>query len=139
MSLILGVDTERLMSAYYRAQPEMTSLVGDHVYTELPTHATPPLLRLTLIGGGPVGSLPLWLDESFIQLDAYGGPKVLARQIIDTARALLWSGPFVGVHSGLGVVTGVEFTELSYIPDDGYEPARPRYIATVSVYTHPET
>jgi hypothetical protein len=139
MTLILGVDTERLMSTFFRAQPEMTALVGDRIYTELPTQAVPPLLRLNLIGGAPVGSRPLWLDESFIQLDAYGGPKVVAREVIDTARALLWDPRFLGTHPGLGVVTCVEFVELSYIPDDGYEPARPRYVATVSVYVHPET
>ncbi len=137
--MILAVDTERLLSAWLRAQPEIQAIVADRVYTELPTHVVTPALRLTLIGGAPVYSWPLWLDESYVQFDAYGGPKVLARQLIDTTRALLSSPAFQTVHTGAGVVTCVEWLELTYLPDDGYEPAKPRYVASASVYTHPET
>jgi hypothetical protein len=134
--MILAVDVERLISTWLRAQPEITALVSDRVYTELPSRAVTPLLRLTQISGAPVGSRPLWLDESFIQFDAYGGPKVLARQLVDTTRALLASPQFIGSHP-TGVVTCVEWMELTYLPDDAYEPAKPRYLASASIYTHP--
>jgi hypothetical protein len=136
--MIVMVDAERLISAWLRAQPEITAIVGDRVYTDMPSHAVVPLLRLTQIGGAPIGSWPMWLDDAHIQFDAYGGPKVLARQLIDTTRALLSSPAFVGHHPGVGVVTGVDWLELTYLPDDDYEPAKPRYIASASVFTHPE-
>lgn len=92
-------------------------------------------MRVSLIGGSPVYSRPLFLDEALIQIDAFGGPKVLARQLIDLTRAAL-AADFCGAHAGVGVVTSVSFGELAYIPDDTWEPPKPRYAATVSVYTH---
>jgi uncharacterized protein DUF3168 len=129
------VDVERLLSEWLRARPDMTALVDDRVVTELPNRATFPLLRLTLIGGTAVTSRPLYLDESYIQLDAYGGPKVMARQIMDTARDAI-DLELVGAHA-LGVITGVTFAGLRYLPDDGYDPPKPRYVGTVFVYSHP--
>jgi len=131
----MTVDVERLTSTFLRARPEMTALVEDRVYTEIPNRATFPLFRLTLIGGNSVTSRPLYLDQSTLQLDAYGGPKVMARQIMDTARSAL-DLDLVGAHPE-GVVTGVEFAGLRYLPDDGYDPPQPRYTATVFVYSHP--
>jgi hypothetical protein len=131
----MSVDVERLLSEWLRARPDMTALVGTRVYTEIPNRAVFPLLRLTLIGGMSVTSQPLYLDESFIQLDAYGGPKVQARQIMDTARQAI-DVELVGTHA-LGVVTGVTFGNLRYLPDDGYDPPQPRYVGSVFVYAHP--
>lgn len=135
--MIVMVDAERLVSTFLRSRAEITALVDDRVYTELPSRAVAPLVRINQIGGAPVGSWPLWLDEAFLQFDAYGGPKVLARQIIDTVRALLSSPDFVTLHAGVGVVTGVDWMELTYLPDDGYEPAKPRYISSASIHLHP--
>lgn len=132
----MTVDVERLLSAWLRARPDMTDLVADRVHTVMPNRAVFPFLKITQVAGTPVFSRPLYLDESYIQLDAYGGPKVLARQIIDTARAAM-AEEFLGSHPGVGVVTSVRFGDLSYLPDDIYEPAQPRYIATASIYTHP--
>jgi len=129
------VDVERLLSSWLRARPEVIAVVEDRVYTEIPGHAVFPFLRVTLIGGRPVYSRPLFLDEALIQIDAYGGPKVLARQLIDLTRAAM-ATEFLGDHPGVGVVTSVVFGELAYIPDDTWEPPKPRYAATTSVYTH---
>jgi hypothetical protein len=133
---VIVVDTERLLSAWLRDQPEIVAIVEDRVYTDNPNRATFPFLKLTQIAGGPVFSRPLYLDEALIQLDAYGGPKVLARQLIDTARTVL-AERFAGDHPGVGVVTGVNFGDLTYLPDDGYAPPKPRFIAMTSIYTHP--
>jgi hypothetical protein len=130
------VDTERLLSGWLRAQPEIVALVEDRVYTENPNRAVFPLLKINQIAGNPVFSRPLYLDESLIQLDAYGGPKVQARQLIDTTRELL-AERFVGHHVDIGVVTAVNFGDLTYLPDDGYAPPKPRWIALASIYTHP--
>jgi Protein of unknown function (DUF3168) len=130
------VDVERLASSWLRARPEVAAIVADRVVTETPNRAVFPFLRLTLIGGSPVFS-PLWLDEAVLQFDAFGGPKVQARQLIDVVRDAL-AADFVGLHPGLGVVSSVNFGDLAYIPDDLWEPPKPRYAATVTVYTHPE-
>ena len=131
------VDVERLASSWLRARPEVAAIVADRVVTETPNRAVFPFLRLTLIGGSPVYSQPLWLDEAMLQIDAFGGPKVQARLLIDVVRDAL-AADFLGSHPGIGVVSSVNFAELSYIPDDLWEPPKPRYAATVSIYTHPE-
>lgn len=131
----MTVDVERLISAWLRARPEVAAIVDDRVYTEIPNNAVFPFMRVTLIGGRPVYSRPLFLDEALMQIDAFGGPKVIARQLIDLTRAAL-AADFLGVHAGVGVVTSVTFGELAYVPDDTWEPPKPRYAATASVYTH---
>lgn len=132
----MTVDAERLTSAYLRADPDMAAIVGDRIYTELPSRAVFPLVKITLIGGEPVYSHPLFLDEAFIQFDCYGGPKVQARLIVDTLRDLLASGEFQSVHD-MGVVTSVRFGSLHYLPDDSFEPPKPRFICEASIYTRP--
>lgn len=132
----MTVDAERLLSAFLRGQPEITALVADRVYTDLPSRATFPLIRLTLIGGQPLYSLPLHIDEAFIQLDCYGGPKVQARLIADTVRSLMAEEAFRSRHDQ-GVVVNVEFGQLAYIPDDTFDPPKPRYVVEVSLLTHP--
>lgn len=131
----MTVDVERLLSSWLRARPDITDLVADRVHTVMPNRATFPFVKITQLGGSPVFSRPLYLDEAYLQVDAYGGPKVLARQIIDTVRAAM-AEEFLGTHAGVGVVTSVRFGALSYLPDEIYEPAQPRYIATASVFTH---
>ena len=132
----MTVDFERLMSNWLRTQPAVTDIVADRVVTVVPNRAVFPFLKLTQIAGTPVYSRPLFLDEAYIQIDAYGGPKVLARQLIDVTRDLL-ATEFLGSHPGVGVVTSVRFGDLSYIPDDVYMPPQPRFIGMASVYTHP--
>lgn len=130
------VDVERLMSAWLRARPEIAAIVADRVVTETPNRVVFPFLRITQIGGAPVWSRPLWLDRSVIQIDAFGGPKVQARTLIDAVRAAL-AEDFLGSHAGVGVVVDVQFGDLNYVPDDLWEPPKPRYAATVTVITHP--
>lgn len=132
----MTVDVERLVSAWLRSRPEVTAIVDDRVVTETPVHAVFPFLKITLIGGAPVFSMPLYLDEAYIQFDAFGGPKVLARALIDVTRAAL-AADFLGDHPGVGVVSSVRFGDLAYIPDDSWTPPKPRYAATASIFTHP--
>ena len=130
------VDVERLMSSFLRGETDITDLVGDRVYTELPATKTWPLVRLTLIDESAVFDRPLYLTSSVIQIDAYGGAKVTAREIADTIRSLL-AHSFNGTHDFLGVVTGVSFTSMAYDPDESFQPARPRYRFDVTVWAHP--
>jgi Protein of unknown function (DUF3168) len=134
--MALMVDVERLASSWLRARPEVAAIVADRVVTEIPHHAVFPMLRVWLIGGAPVWSRPLWLDQAVIQVDAFGGPKVQARQLMDVTRDA-FADAFLGDHPGAGVVTSVNFGDLSYLPDDTWEPPKPRYAATVSIFIHP--
>lgn len=131
----MTVDCERLVSGWLRARPEISAIVDDRVVTEMPNRAVFPLLRLTLIGGAPVFSTPLYLDQAVLQFDAYGGPKVVARSLIDAVRAAL-ATDLSGTQPA-GVVTGVRFHELLYQPDVEYDPPKPRYVSSASIYTHP--
>lgn len=133
---MIVVDVERLLSSWLRARPEITAIVDDRVVTVVPNRAVFPFVKITQIAGAPVYSQPLFLDEAYLQIDCYGGPKVQARQLIDLIRHAM-SEEFLGLHAGVGVVTSVRFGDLSYIPDDGYDPAVPRFLAMASVYTHP--
>lgn len=132
----MTVDVERLLSSWLRARDDIIAIVEDRVVTEVPNRAVFPFLKVTQIAGEPVFSRPLYLDEAYIQIDAYGGPKAQARLLIDTTRAAL-AEEFLGDHPGVGVVTNVRFGDLSYIPDDGYEPPKPRWLTTLTVHTHP--
>lgn len=131
----MTVDAERLTARFLREHPDIVAIVGDQVVTVIPNRATFPFLKVTQIAGAPRFSIPLYLDEAYLQIDAYGGPKALARQLIDTARHVI-AAELIGTHTE-GVVTGVTFGDLSYIPDDAYEPPQPRFLATASIYTHP--
>lgn len=128
------VDAERLASVYLRDQAELQALIAQRVYTAMPDTKTFPLVVITQIGGQPVFSRPLHLDRSRLQFDVYGGTKLQAREVMDTVRTLLAVMP--GAHD-LGVVTGVDFFELVYLPDDSFDNPRPRYVFDVEVYSYP--
>lgn len=131
----MTVDAERLVSAYLRAQPTINDIVAERVYTDPPANLLFPLVRIQQIGGAPI-TVPLWLDEALLQIDCYGGPKALARHLLDEVRDLMGSRSFITAHE-MGVVTGVDFGDVRYLPDDTFDPAKPRWIFDVSVFTHP--
>lgn len=132
----MTVDAERLLSAFLRSRSEITALVEDRVYTDLPSRPVFPLVRIQLIGGAPRFSLPLYLDDAVLQIDCYGGPKVQARQLVDTVRALAASSFFRTVHAE-GVVSNVDFGGLQYLPDVEFDPPKPRYVAELTITSHP--
>lgn len=137
MSLLLLPDVEALVSQFLRAQDEITDLVDERVYTVIPKNAAFPLLLAHRPPGGlAVTSRPLYLDAALVQLDAYGGSKGQARNLIETARAVL-AARLEGVHES-GVVTGVQFGSMGYLPDPDFTPARPRYVADLTVWVRPQ-
>ena len=127
MSVTLLPDIEALVSQFLRDQDEIVALVDDRVYTAIPNDPTWPLLRLQRVAGAPVLSRPLHVDAPVVQLDAYGGSKSQARTLIETARAVI-AARLEGVHA-LGVVAGVTFGSMSWLPDTAYSPARSRFVA----------
>lgn len=127
MTLRYLPDVEAELSRWFRQQPELTAEISDRVYTVLPSEAQFPLLMLRRVAGGPEAWPPGSLDRPTIQIDAYGGTKAKARQIIDVARALV-SERLVGANlNDAMVVVGLAFSNLNYIPDVSFNPAKPRY------------
>lgn len=135
MTVTLLPDVEALVSQFLRAQDEITDIVGDRVYTAIPKSPQFPLLRLQRVGGFPVTQQPLHLDAPTLQFDAYGGSKADAQELAATARSVL-ALRLEGVHD-LGVVTGVRFGSMSWLPDPDYTPAKPRYVLDATVLLHP--
>lgn len=128
-------DAEALLSSFLRAQGDIEALVGERVYTAVPKDPTFPLLLVHRVSGSPVGSRPLHLDAPLLQLDAYGGTKKAAQTLIETARSVI-ARSLEGVHAE-GVVTGVSFGPMSWLPDGDYSPAKPRYVVDVTAFVHP--
>jgi hypothetical protein len=132
----VGPDVELVTVTYLRRDgSRVADLVDDRVYTVVPKSAQFPLLRVVRFGGGPAMSAPLHLRNPALQLDAYGGSKADARRVLDTALAELAD---IAYHTHTGaVVTGVTFGAERYLPDNDYDPAKPRYSADVTVHLHP--
>jgi hypothetical protein len=129
-------DAEALISSFLRDQAEVISIVGDRVFSALPADPGPdPMVRVTRYGGSPRFSIPLWIDHPQVQIDAFGGPKATAHDLMVTAMAVL-SGRLVGSHDE-GVVTAIVFGQMRWLPDEAFTKPRPRYLVTATLTTHP--
>lgn len=134
--LILLPNMEAVLSSFLRDQPEIVDLVGDRVYTAIPKNAgAAPLLRITMIGEEKVTSRPLWIVRSAMQFDAYGGTKAQALELARTAEGLIHARA-IGEQDG-AVIVGVNGGVMVDLPDEEYEPARPRFLFTSTIIAHP--
>lgn len=131
------VDVEALVSYYLRSQSEVTAYVGQRVYTSLPKDRTFPLVRLTRVGGVPKLSRPLHVDSAHLQVDVFGGSKATAMDAMNAIREELAKIVDEAAVQPLGVVCGVKFGPLAYIPDESFAPAKPRYVQDVTVTVRP--
>lgn len=131
------VDVEQMVSVYLRAQSEVNAYVGQRVYTALPKDKTFPLVRLTRIGGVPPLSRPLHMDRAHLQIDVFGGSKATALDTMDAVRMELSKMVDEDPVQPTGVVCGVKFGPLAYLPDETFEPAKPRYTQDVTVTVRP--
>ena len=126
-------DAERMVSAFLRESPEVIALVGDRVYCAFPANAgNAPLVIVQRFGGAPAFSQPLILDAADLQLDAYGGSKVVAHELVATVRGVL--STLEGLARPEGVCSAVRFGTLAWRPDETFTPSRPRYVADVTVH-----
>lgn len=135
MTLNLTPNTEALVSAFLRDQPEIVDLVDDRVYTVIPKDATYPLARVTLLLDQPAGGEPLWLTAAQVQVEAFGGTKAQAWTLAVTARSAI-SERLTGTHDD-GIVTGVTSGPLLDLPDEDFTPAKTRFLFTSTLYVHP--
>lgn len=128
-------NTEALVSAFLRDQPELVDVIDDRVYTKIPKGATYPLVRVTLLLDTPSGS-PLWLTAAEIQVEAFGGSNSEAYRIATIARAAIDQRLTGGVHAE-GVVTGTSPGPMLDLPDETFTPAKPRWLFTSTIHVHP--
>ena len=143
-TLLILPDVERLVVTYLLeadllaelpdgTQVDVRSLIGDRIYTTRPNRPDYPLCVVRRWGGGPQLSVPLDRDEAWMQLDVWGGTKNDCRLICTTLRAALMAG-LIGVHPE-GVVSNVKASTEWDLPDDSFDPPRPRWLAQVMVAT----
>ncbi len=141
MTVTLLPDIEALVTTFLRAQNEVTSIVNNRVYTEVPAKPTTgndnrfPLVRVRRLGGFPTLSRPLQVDAPLVQIEGYAATKGAARLLTETCRAVL-AERVEGVHD-TGVVAGVTFGALIWLPDEDFTPPKPRYIADATLTVRP--
>lgn len=136
--LRLMPDAEELLSGFLRSQAEVTALVADRIYTSLPKEKVWPLVRLTRIGGSPTTAPAddaLLSDAPVLQVEVWGGPKKIAWLTAETIRAVV-ADRIVGVHTP-GVVEGFAFGTARYLPDESFDPAKPRVLFDLTLHTRP--
>lgn len=133
MTLSILNDAERLLSLFLRQDDDISTSVGDRVYTVLPAEPTWPLIRLQRWGGSPVIQRPLVLDSVQIQIDVWGDRKKQAQDIAQLVRAVL-SDRLPWGNSTEGWLTFARLGNLRYLPDDSFDPPRPRYVIDLEAF-----
>lgn len=132
MPVRLLPSTEALVVAYLRASTDVTALIGTRIGTELYAGTGGAVWLSHVTGSEQVRN---HLITSIVDIRSYGGSKGDADLLARTVHAVMHDLP--GVRPA-GVVTGVEaLTIPSWSPDDGFDPPRPRYLATYAVTVHP--
>lgn len=133
--LVILPNMEAVLSQFLRDQPEVVDLIGDRVYTALPEGVTFPAVRVTQILDRKITTRPLWVAEFVMQVEAFGGSKAQAWTLAATCEGLI-AARMVGTHPG-AVVAGVDPGSLEDLPDDEYEPARPRFLFLSTITARP--
>lgn len=134
--LILLPNIEALVTAFGRAQVEVTELVGDRVVTVFGKNQVFPAIRVTQFGDAPTIPRPLVHSRFDLQIEAFGGPKAIAWRAAETFRAALVARldgrqTFDSVDA---IVTRCTVSGLRDAPDDEFTPAKPRYLFTTAVW-----
>lgn len=138
--LVLGVDVEQLVTTFLRDQPEVTALVADRVYTDLPHVRAYPLVLLYRTGGAPRLVVPSWLDEAELTVECRGDAHKQVERVAATVVACL-TQRLQGQRWPLGAVTKAQVLQQAYTPiEDIADPqghAQPCYVVTLAITTHP--
>lgn len=133
----MTIDVEALVVTFLRAQPDVTAIVGDRVYTDRPHKPTYPLVVVSRTGGGSV--YKNHLDSAEMTIQTLGGTHKVAYSLASTCLFLM-AAQMVGKHPE-GVVTRVRASAVAYEPDpesmDEQGHARPRYTVVATVMAHP--
>jgi len=131
------VDIEALITTFLRGQVDVTDLVDDRVYSDMPHDRVWPIVLVNRVGGGSL--YKNWLEEADVEISAYGGTHKQAYSLAATCITSMSAG-IVGSHPD-GVVTKVKVTAITYSPEpDSQDPqghARPRILVSATVTAHP--
>lgn len=142
MTLILAPNIEALVGTWLREHPEV-SVLGARVAGATPATTTAPWVRVTLLGARDSRDSSIeWFVDYILQLDCYAGKaaqdshngQAEAWQLKATVRAALKD--MQGRSFTDAVVTDVTFSGDARLPDTAMEPARERYVLTVTVSAH---
>ena len=132
MPLRLLPASEVVVVSHLKAASDVAALVGARVGTELYA-GTSPAVWLSLVTGSEV--VRNHLIRAVVDVRSYGGSKADADLLARTVHAVMLAAP--GTHAG-GIVNAVDTLTLPFwLPDDGFEPPRPRYVGTYEVTLHP--
>lgn len=139
MSTAVSPDIEKLVAAYLLGHEQIEALVEDRVGGRHPESTAGPWIKFAQIGDSSP-TRTLWVTETNLQLDAYGGDDLDLAQaeaslLARTARAVLNDLPDIEHEDA--VVSRVSFFGPRRVPDPGWEPARERYILDFTVAARP--
>ena len=133
----MAIDVEALVVTFLRAQTSVTAICGDRVYTDMPHTRDYPLVLVNRTGGGSL--YKNHLDSAEMSIQSFGGTHKVAYNLAATCLKSM-ATLIVGQHPD-GVVTKVKTSAIAYEPEpDSTDPqghARPRYLVSVVVTTHP--
>jgi hypothetical protein len=138
--LIVLPYVQRLLVWFLLAQDEVTALVDQNVYTDLPATPDWPVVRVSTFPGRIIeGGSIYWLEQTLAQVDVWGGPRVLTHDIAETCRSTLKARLNGAVEFGAvsAVVTEVQVGGIRDDSDADYTPAKPHARFDVTVTAHP--
>lgn len=128
-------DTEQIIVHWLLGVPEVAATVGDRVGTTLDVTSDTglPAVRVTRVSSTLIAARQF--RSTTVQLEAWATDELTARDLCELCWAALFEDDFVGVH-GAGVVTGVaDSLGPRSFPDTLTD--TPRWLASVTVYAHP--
>lgn len=132
MPLRILPSVEVVAVAHLKASADVQAIAGDRVGTELYAGTT-PAVWLTLVTGEE--RVRNHLVAPVLDVRSYGGNKATADLLARTVHAVMHDMP--GIHP-TGIVTHVGLMSgPMWLPDEGFEPPRPRYVGSYVVVLHP--
>lgn len=138
MTQAVAVDVEQMLTRFLRSRTEITALVADRVYTDLPNsdNRTYPLIIVNRVGGGFL--YKRWLESAEMSVACYGTTHKSAQDLAGTVISIV---DMLAGSQPEGVVTKVSVTSTAYVPEpesaDSSGHARPRFTVSLTVITHP--
>lgn len=135
LSVPVAADVELLVTGYLRTHPDVSPLATGGLHTELGPHPSWPLLLVKRLGGPRL--YPGHISRPRVQVEAWGEQheRPEARLLAATAQAALLDLP--GIHGSTVVTDVTEESDLMWLPDPVTTPARPRYLFSLLITTHP--
>lgn len=125
-------DIELAVVNFFRTHAALTSL-GATIGKELPAAPPWPFVVVTRLGG-PV-RYPGWVAAPRLQIDSWADTKKKARDAADAAVAAVFDLP--GIRSGAVITDAGVDAGPQWLPDATLPVARPRYVFTALLTSHP--